>query len=265
MGNKKSGLKVLAVILLIAAFIFIGLGVLIQYNVINLGDTHYEEQNLDDEDIVLEEELNVDDEQVIELLTLIKGKDNLERHKYLAEYLDSYYYKVTDEISIDKIDNDNLLKILWFNLKDSSKKTDIEGGFTVSVDEFKKKFESIFGSKLEFSKNTTSTSADACLKVNYNTSNDNYEFYNTCKSDSSIEIIPRVIKVVKVDDELKIYEKVAFYNNKTLYSDIDLRNVVVKDYDDEDIDKYLSSFDTYVYTFELDDNNYYFSKIGLEK
>ena len=266
MGKSGKGLKVFAVILMIIAIASIAVGVLIQYKVISFGNnTDVVEESDDDSDIILEEELDVNDSKVQELLTLIKGKDNLSRHKYLPQYMDSFYYKLTGEKLVNEINNDDLLKILWFNLKDSKTKTDIEGGFTVSVDEFQKMYESIFGDSLTFSKDTTSTSADACLKVNYNTANDNYEFYDTCTNSSSIEIIPRVERATKTDNEIRIYEKVAFFDNNALYSDIDLRTEVTKEYKDDDFDKYSTSLSTYVYTFRLADNgNYYFYKISVE-
>lgn len=267
MGNKKTT-RLLAIILLVVSACSFSMGMLLQYNIINFNSDNNQDnkEQKDNETVKVEEELDLKDGIIEKLLTVIKGKNNLSSHKYLPQYMDSFFYKINEETSVDKIANDDLLKLVWLNLKDTSDKTDVEGGFTVSVDTFKKKYESIFGPNLVFSKDTTSTSADACLKVNYNTANDNYEFYDTCTSDSNIEVIPKVVRAVKSNKELKIYEQVAFYSDNILYGDIDLRKEITKEYDESKFEQYGKSLNTYIYTFNVGDNgNYYFSKIDIEK
>ena len=210
--------------------------------------------------VKLEEEIDPENKKVVELMTLIQGKDQLKKHSYKPEYLDSFYYKTTNGIKMKNVENDILLKMLWFNLKDSKDKTEIEGGFTVSVDTFKSMYKKLFGESIEFSKNTTSTTANACLKVNYNTKNDNYEFFNTCKESSKTEVLPVIVKAVKSDKEIRIYQKVAVINNNNLYKDLDLRTRITNQFQEDRIKEY--PLNTYIFTFKVNSKGeYYFYKV----
>lgn len=268
MKDKKSNkfILVLSIILMLLSFILIISGVLIQNKIININiqktEIKTEETN---ETVLLEEELETNDKTALELYKKVLGEDSINKHNYKPEYLDSFYYKITNDVLVSDFNNDDLLKIMWFNLKDNDSNTKIENGFVTSVDDFKKVYKDIFGESLEYSKDTTSTSADTCLKVNYNTSNDNYEFYNNCTSIYKIIIYPEIIKIVKSDKELRIYQQVGFISDDVLYSDIDLRNKIDDNFKEDNFSQYRTSLDTYIYTFKKsENNNYYFYKISKE-
>ena len=264
--KRNVPLFIISIVLFIISVICICGGLFVEFNIIKVHvKDDKDSREVINSDVVLEEEIDVKDDKVLELMSLVKGKENLEKHSYKPEYLDSFYYKMNSDVMVKDIDNDSLLKIMWIYFKDSSIKEDIDGGFVVGADDFKNVYEKSFGPDVLFSKNTTSTTADTCLKVNYNTANDNYEFYNNCKMDSNIEIYPKMVKAVKNDEEIRIYEQVGFYSNHILYSDIDLRNTVTEEFLEEDFDSYLGSLSTYVYTFKLNENNnYYFYKVGVQ-
>lgn len=264
--KRNVPLFIISIVLLIVSIICICVGLFIQFDIIKVNkDKDIRNEEVINDNVLLEEEIDITDDKVLELMSLVKGKENLEKHSYRPEYLDSFYYKINSDVIVKDIDNDDLLKMMWFYFKDSSVKKEVDGGFVVGVDDFREVYQKIFGSEIPFSKNTTSTTADTCLKINYNTVNDNYEFYNTCTSTSNIIIYPKIVKAIKSDEEIRVYEQVAFYSNHILYSDIDLRNTVTKEFLEEEFDNYLGSLFTYVYTFKLDENNnYYFYKVSIE-
>lgn len=260
---KKSPLYIIAILLCALSFGFISTGIIMQTKKSNLQDTLPTMNASIKKTIKLEEEIDPENLKVVELMTLIQGKEQIVKHNYKPEYMDSFYYKTTTETKIKDIDNDILLKMLWLNLKDSKGKTDIEGGFTVSVDEFKNMYNKLFGDSIEFSKSTTSTTADACLKVNYNTKNDNYEFFNNCSESSKTEIIPAIIKAVRSDKEIRIYQKVAIINNNNLYKDLDLRARITNKFEENRVKEY--PLNTYIFTFKANSKGeYYFYKVSKQ-
>lgn len=262
--KKNVPLFIISIILFIISIVCICGGLFIEFDIIKIHvKDNNESKEVINDDVLLEEEIDIKDDKVLELMSLVKGKENIEKHSYKPEYLDSFYYKMNGDVIVKDIDNDHLLKMMWIYFKDSTIKEDIDGGFVVEASDFKKAYEKLLGSEASFSKDTTSTTAGACLKVNYNTENDNYEFYNNCKTDSNIEVYPKIVKAIKNDEEIIVYEQVGFYSNTIFYSDVDLRNKITEKFKEEEFDTYLKNLSTYVYTFKLDENNnYYFYKVG---
>lgn len=258
--KNKSPLFVIAVLLCALSFGFITSGIILQTKTSTVDKALPTMKASIKHSAKLEEEVDPENKKVVELMSLVQGKDQLVKHNYKPEYLDSFYYKTTNSVKIKNLDNDTLLKMLWINLKDSKDKTDIEDGFTVSTDTFKTMYKKLFGDSIEYSKNTTSTTANACLKVNYNTKNDNYEFYNNCRESSKTEIIPVITKAVRSDKEMRIYQKVAVVNNNNLYKDLDLRTRITNKFTEDRIKEY--PLNTYIFTFKVNSKGeYYFYKV----
>ena len=261
--NRNKPLFALAILLCVVSFGCISTGFVLQAQDSNIDTSKIKTMNASVKQVAnLEEEIDPKNTKVIDLMSRIQGSENLKKHAYKPEYMDSFYYKVQGNVLIKNVDNDTLLKLMWFNLKDTDKKTTITDGFTVSTDTFKSTYEKLFGNSLEFSKATTSTTANACLKVNYNTKNDNYEFYNTCTANTSIEIIPVITKAVKADKEFRIHQRIAVISEGKLYKDVNLRNKVTDNFKDSDVDKFVNYLDEYVFTFKSNDKgDYYFYKV----
>lgn len=262
--NRNKPLFVIAIMLCVISFGCISTGFILRAKDSGVDTSKLTTMNASIKQVAkLEEEVDPESDKVKDLIKLVQGTENIDKHAYKPEYMDSFYYKVNSDVLVKNIDNDVLLKLVWLNLKDSDKKTDIEGGFTVSTDDFKNTYEKLFGNSLLYSKSTTSTTADACLKVNYNTKNDNYEFYNTCTAISSTEIVPVITKAVRGENEFSIYQKIGVVSEGVLYKDLGLRYRVTDNYKDDDIDKLTSYLDTYVFTFKLNKNgDYYFYKVS---
>jgi len=264
--NRNKPLFIVAVLLCVMAFGCISTGFILHYQDSDIDTSKIKTMSASVKQVAnLEEEIDPNNAKVVELMARVQGVDNTKKHAYKPEYMDTIYYKTKEDVLVKNMDNDALLKLVWLNLKDSDKKTTITDGFTVSVDDFKLTYEKLFGDSMEFSKSTTSTTADACLKVNYNTKNDNYEFYNTCTAKTSIEIIPVITKAVKADKEFRIYQKIGVISEGRLYKDVDLRNKVADSFKEKDIDKFTSYLDSYVFTFKANKyGDYYFYKVGIE-
>ena len=136
-------------------------------------------------------------------------------------------------------------------------------------DEYKK----LFGEDVNINK-TTGT----CPKIVYN---NNVSKVN-CICSNKEKIVTKFIKSIKSDTEVKLYYKVAFYSSKRylgkklkifsknsdLTEIIDSR-VLSNSVKELDYKKYLddnyNNFYTYIYTFKLKDNNYYFYSINKEE
>lgn len=118
-----------------------------------------------------------------------------------------------------------------------------------------------------------------CPKIDYKNGSIN-KVDCTCNTDSGV--VHKFIKSVKTNNEVKLYYKLAFYTTnkylgkttKILSKDADgleiLDSRVIKEKTDElDYQKYLddnsNDFYTYIYTFKLNDSNYYFYSIEKEK
>ena len=117
-----------------------------------------------------------------------------------------------------------------------------------------------------------------CPKIDYNNGKVN-KVNCTCTTDSGV--VSKYIKSVKTNNSIKLYYKLAFYTTKKhlgnttkiLSKDpnaleiLDSR-LIKKETTELDYQKYLNDnyndFYTFVYTFKLDNDNYYFYSISKE-
>ena len=113
------------------------------------------------------------------------------------------------------------------------------------------------------------------------------EYYNNqiiklaCNCKTKSGVVTKFIKSIKTDKEVKLYYKIAFYSSRRylgnesriLSKDSELKEIIDSRVINEDIKeinykKYLNDnyneFYTYIYTFKLNGDNYYFYGISKE-
>ena len=195
----------------------------------------------------------------IEHLELSAAKEILDKIEYpivLHSGNDSftamaYYY--SKNINVEKMSMES--KVLISALNTDGDCNDNEKCF-LKEDDVKKKYIELFGNKVPYS----------FPKSKYMSLNNKIiTLYKNWKTTSNGFVFTKIIDATESNKELKIYVKVAFQYNSTLFYDYDLTNIIEEVStctSNDDLDNYNNLYE-YIYTFkkENDNDNYIFYSV----
>lgn len=212
---------------------------------------------------VVEEVGNVElpvDNQLVQLLYAVPMSSALEHNAQYADYL---YQR--DKVTISDFSNSMLLAMAYSH-KNIMPSVSENGSFITSND-LKETYNELFGGFASAFSNVDFQLG--CTSLHYSASDDTYRlFENNCAAFATSDRINQIVKAVKTEDAIEIYDLVAYVDleNQKIYSDSSMMNFVA-DYEGEaNIKDYESDLNQYKYTFKLaDDTNYYFYSSELVK
>lgn len=192
------------------------------------------------------------------------GKDN----NYYA-----YYYK-NDKITFNELDNVVKTYLTIHSIDYKNAPVDLNKNcYQVKSNDLKIAYEKIFNQNNFKLDNTVNNPK---LEIN----NEDICIYDTNTSDYNYTLDTLFVNAAYQDNELLIYERVAFIklddNNLEFYSDYDMKNLIYKANRSETelsflnnlnivsnvLIRYQEKFNIYKYTFEKNNEHYYFKSIN---
>ena len=206
-----------------------------------------------------------------------KNKETNSKEKEEIEHVDlSFAQDILDRIEYPIIlhpgnDSFDAMAYYYSNNKILAKNMTMESKVLISVlntegdcsgdkcyikeDEVIKKYNELFGSEVayNFPKSKYMTLEDGYIVLNKN-----------WKSSSNGFVFTKITDATMTDKELKIYVKVAFQYDTTLFYDYNLTNIIEElstCTSNDDLDYYDNLYQ-YVYTFKIEDGNYIFYSVN---
>ena len=262
--KPKKKKTVLWIILSLIIGILIGGGTLYYYDHFYKKDNNVKCIDRDDtkqvSNDVTEKELNIDSYLVKKLMTGIHFKDGSISEKTL------YIEKKTNAKDLDSNYLDNLL------LKEGYRVTSSFDD-TISIKDLELARENLFGKNYEIII-PTDKEVGSCPVFNYDVANKIYKKSSEeCNLTSDIKIkYVTVSATIKENDNVTIYERVAFIKNDGVYKKIDGSNNLTEKLedvnpDDFNINENNDKLNRYKYTFKYskDTKNYVFESVELVK
>lgn len=212
---------------------------------------------------------NEDKEEVIEI---VKDKD---------WYITNYGY-LLDNMKLDlSYDNPNIYYLYTGNydsstIKDTIKlnlaykfvenKNETDYNYTIKEDDMKSAFIKVFGNIDNY--NPTSFTV-GCMQFYYNNNDKLYMAYKfSCDSTSTLHIKEEIKDMYEENDKIIIETVMGVYDeaNKYLFNYSNLYASVAIDFDDtKSVIDYEENLNTYKYTFNKNNDNYYFESIERTK
>jgi len=162
------------------------------------------------------------------------------------------YYYLKDNITIDDLsDEEKFLIVIQTKFKNADCGQD---SCFISKDIVNTTYKNLFGKNGDMKEiNNSYITID----------NGYYEIDKSFIKTTPGNIFINVFDALYNDEELKIYTKVAFEFNGSLYRDAALNKLIEEKTtckEDSDLEKY-DALTTYVYTFKIEDNNFVFERI----
>ena len=165
---------------------------------------------------------------------------------------------------IDNYDKSNIKDTIKLNLayKFIDNKNETDYSFTISEDDMKNAYIKVFGSIDNY--NPTSFTV-GCMQFYYNNIENIYTAYKfTCDSSNPLHIKEEIKDMYEDNDKIIIETVMGVYNenNKYLFNYSNLYSSVAIDFDDsKSVLDYEDKLNMYKYTFNKNNDNYYFEKI----
>lgn len=284
-GNKSNKLINIVLILLIVIILIINLLVFIEANKKNnIGkDNNIEELENNNSNVNNEIENNSNDNKeenndIVEVSDINVGDNSLSNFRKL--YLDKEKVYVSS-FNIKNITKKELIGTAVNNIDKSligfSGQTKEEATY-ITVDELNRVLDNVIFNhdiiSIEDIKSLCVTSSsELCGDKIIEVDDNKIKVYNYPHGMShNIEVIDKIKKVEKSSEYLYVYSNIAFrlfelteVDRMTYkyYSDYKTNNFIEQIFSESSIEPNWNLYDTYKYTFKIDNSNYYFEKIEL--
>lgn len=182
-------------------------------------------------------------------------------HNSGSEFADFLYKK--DVTLVSEFSNELLLSIAYSQLEELPSLSN--SGTFIASENIEDAFSKIFGA-VSFE---NADFQDGCSVWKYSATDKNYYLDDAaCTIEKKSERVNKIVKAVKTEDSIEIYDIVAYVDLETqsVYSDSALTKKVANYEGKFEIDSYASKLKKYKYTFRLsEDTNYYFYSSELVK
>lgn len=173
------------------------------------------------------------------------------------------YYLYTGTYNVSSI-KDTVKLNLAYKFVENKNETDYS--YTISEEDMKNAYFKVFGTTDNY--NPTSFTV-GCIQFYYNNYDKTYSAYKfTCDTTNPLHIKEEIKDMYEENDKIIIETVMGVYNesNKYLFNYANLYSSVVSDFDDtKSVLDYESSLNTYKYTFNKINDEYYFESIEKTK
>lgn len=187
-----------------------------------------------------------------------------------------YLYQ-NEKISQTEIDNQVKIYMAIRKVLTEAKTTDYTKKIEIKESEVTSALKQLFGQNVTFKHESLTGNTCSYTKFEYDEDKKLYiqnpEDLDDCNY-SNDTILSKITEEKTLADSIEIYEKVAYvvnsYNFETkqaiynIYTDM-TKQTKIASANEYSIDNYLEQLNTYKYTFEKDNNNYYLKSVELVK
>ncbi len=195
-----------------------------------------------------------------------------------ARIVQELFYE-KEKTTVNDLTNTQKLSFAYYYLENNKKQTILSQEY--STQEYITEEQYLMDSYYELFGTATNYNFEpfgVCPKISKSDDTSKIIISYTCGIDPfyKSEQFKKVTKIEGTNDKIYVYELVGFLeaidyddasNGKKLYSDIKRTNLVASgiDVDNYDLTDYQEQLPTYKYTFQKEDNNYYFNSIEIVK
>lgn len=247
---KNNDLVVIVLSILIVVLVFLGIYSYVNYvKNKNDGGTY--------------QKLDVNSDQIKQLVFLTRGNHNRTLF-YGTDYYNIYYKE--DFIKTSDLNEDFKKLLSYYTLERSL--FDYSNNNTVfKADDLKRQYASIFGDTANYKNEDIYCNCPS--KIVYLPADGTYVLEGAFGSIIMEGYISRLIDAKKYDNRIEIYEKVVFYvedentGNISYYKDSSFREKIIETSENKQFkfEEYQKQYNTYKYTFMLENGVYYFESV----